>query len=281
MEIAQNTQKKISIDTPTKRKLQSPENNTAIDKKHKMTQEQSTLDAILMKLNKLDSIESTLKGMEAKIDSLTHDLQNHKEDTANKFQRMEVELVKLRGENVRLKDLENKMAQEMLVKDVMCFGVPSNYHNKVDELLDSLNRYFDTNLSRATFSNIHIAQSNKPQTTMRMKFVDQYSKRNFMLAVDAMSRDEHNKRQPIVVEDIFEELKSNQSTICGRTINFTNSLTKANQNILRMKREIKPHFFRERDGHLFLKKDTRSREVEVHSVDQVRALVTSYRNNSN
>jgi hypothetical protein len=194
---------------------------------------------------------------------------------------MQAKIDELSKENSRLKDrnnsVDNKVSQEMLTKDVMCFGVPSLYADSADDLLDSFSRYFGINLDKEAFSRIQITKSSNPQTTMRMVFGDMSSKKKFMKAVDAMSRDATNKRHPIVLEDIFEELKSDPSPLCGKTIHFANSMTKTNQEILKLKKEIQPFFLRERDGHLYLKKDKRSREEEVHSVSQVRALVASYR----
>jgi hypothetical protein len=258
-----------------KRQRESPDNNSTSNKKVKeaMTKENATLEAILQKVNKLDSIEEKLCNLEVKIDLITQDLQAHKNDTALKINNLQAQIDGLKTQN---NILSGRASQDQLKLDVMCFGLPSTYQDKADDVIDTFNRYFDLSLSRTSFTKILIAPSKNPQTSMRMSFIDMRDKQNFMSAVYMMSKESDNTLHPLMVEDIFEELKNPPNLLCGKTINFANSLTRANQEIIRMRKTIKPYILQERNGRIFIKKNKQSRSFEVHSTSQVREYVAEF-----
>lgn len=242
-----------------------------------MTNDNETLEKILQKLTKLDTIEKQLSNLEVKIDTISLDLQTHKNDTAIKINDLQCQINALKLEN---NIMAEKSAQDKIKLDVMCFGLPTTYHDKRDEIIDSFNRSFGLNLTLADFTRIRTSATKAPQTSLRMSFIDIKSKNTFMKAVDTVSRGNDGKRHPLVVEDIFEELKHPPNILCGKTISFSNSLTKMNQQLIKMKKGVKPHILFERSGQIYIKKDKDSQPLEINTVSQVREYVAEFGRNN-
>lgn len=179
------------------------------------------------------------------------------------------------GSNI--KAINNKIEQERLKLNVTGFGIPASYHEKTDEIIDSLNRTLALSLDKHSFKSIYTTNPRKqPQCTLKMKFHDMLSKTKFMKAVEKYSLDVNKKWQPITVEDIFEEFKQQSNPLCGKQVLFLNMLTPTGQEIMKLKKRIGSCILRERDGIITIKKDARSAPVEVNSVEEVHQYVAQH-----
>lgn len=270
-----------------KRERSSPESINEQNKQFKSAMEDSNhsnndLNIRIIKSleeinNRLIKIEDNQNIFYNQIKQITDELQAHKSDTRKELDNIKRDLAESKGAGTNMQKLENKINQETLKLDVTSFGIPSQYHNKPDAILQAFNNAFNTNFSRESFKFINTVSKNTPQLTTKLRFLNYKDKIEFMRAVEDFARNSEGKRQPITVEDIFEEFKSPPNALCGKLITFTNALTYQNQQIIKLKKEVKPYILSERDGRLLLKKDARSRPIEVNSIEEVRENVAKFK----
>lgn len=279
----ENFDKNTHKNTP-KRPRASPSDTDSKSKKLKDTMVNNTeaLQAINKTLQimqtQLTNIEVGQQSLENKIDSISSDLLSHKADTKQQFNSMQVQINSNRS---RIQEQDNSIAQNKLMNQATIIGIPATYHNKVEEILETLNRSLNTSLSRNSCSFVMTTLNPSKNTcTLKIRFLAHADKVKMMTAVNDFSRDTNGKWHPLVVEDIFEELKDSASPLCGKRLSFFNSLTQTNQQIIKMKSEAKPYILTERDGRITIKKEKRSRAYELNSVDATRELINKFRNNS-
>jgi hypothetical protein len=273
-----------NINTP-KRARSSPEVKTVNIKKHKQTMaDQASMNSIQQSLahiqSQLSEIKSGQTSLEEKIGALSSDMQTHKIETKTQLQNMQSQIDSMKSQPSISHSVENKFNQEMLINEVVAVGIPGNYHQKRDAIIDKLNHSLNLSLNRESFRSIFTSlQADKRLCTLRMKFVDTRDKILLMKAVDKFSRNADGKWEPLVIEDMFEEIKETPNELCGRRLSFFNALTKANQDIIKMKKTVKPYILQERDGHMFIKKTDKGRKFEIHSTDDVKIVVRKFQNN--
>lgn len=280
------------VNNNNKRKFTSPpEKNINHHKKHKdemdaaqFTAFQQALQQSLEAINtKLSSIEHGQKSIEQKFDSLSADFLKHKHETQDNLNVMQTQINELKDSQNQMEGLNNRIEQDELKQNITCTGIPAKYHNKVDELIDSLNRAFALSLDKKSFLSIFTIphKTNKKICTLKMKFRDMKDKFTLLDAVASHSRDVSGNWDPLLVEDLFEEFKNPLNELCGTRIGFFNALTNVNQSLLRMKHEVKPFLIQERDGRITMRRDKHNRRYQVNSVAEVRHLVHKLKNNQN
>lgn len=268
-----------------KRARSSPEVKTSNTKKHKQTMaDQASMNSIHQALatiqSQLSEIKSGQTSLEAKIGALSIDMQAHKHETKTQLQNLQTQIDSMKSQPSTSYSVENKVNQEMLINEVVAIGIPANYHQKKDAIIDKLNHSLSLSLNRDSFRSIFTSlQADKQLCTLRMKFVDTRDKILLMKAVDKFSRNADGKWEPLVIEDMFDEIKESPNALCGRRLSFFNALTKANQDVIKMKKTVKPYILQERDGHMFIKKTDKGRKYEVHSTDDVKNIVRKFQNN--
>jgi hypothetical protein len=205
--------------------------------------------------------------------SLKTQLEIHTAETNRTMKKQQKEVEKIQNTD-DVKALNNKFEQERLKLDITAFGIPSLYHERPDEIIDSLNRTFALTLDRKSFRRIYTMNKNKKdQCTLKMKFMDMRDKARFMKAVEEFSVDDNKKWKAITVKDIFDECKSPSHPLSDKSITFVNSLTPTNQEIIKMKKNVGECIIRERDGVISIRKDKNSNPVEVNSVEEVKKFV--------
>lgn len=220
-------------------------------------------------------VNKQLTEMTSKIEHVIVDVDNLKSKqivVENNLQHLNTKISELETTTHDLESLKNIVEQEALKCDVICFGIPSSYHMKLNDIIDCINRSLSLNLDTSSFQFIRTSNNKKlAQCSMHMKFVDYTVKLKFMNTISEMSRDRDGKRHPLTVEDIFEELKDRNDPLCGKQIYFNNKLTKLNQEMLSLKRTITPKIILwEKDGRILMKRDEKSRVVEAKSIQHIR-----------
>lgn len=257
-----------------KRPLQSPESIQNDNKK------QNTMnDQVLTALNKLQAGQDTIT---SKIDAISADiraLQTKQNSMDVRLDGVEKKVAENQEGFGNVAHLENKIAQMALARCITAFGIPSTYHNKRAELVDTLNRALDMRLSINSFRRINTFSPNADQCSAILEFTEASDKMKFMDAINALSRDHQGKWHPLTVEDIFEEVKNPPSNLCGRSITFMNTLTKLNQSMIRLKKEVQPVLLSQQDGVIYMRKDISSKRIEAKSVSHIKQFVEQCKNN--
>lgn len=243
--------------TPNKRTRESPGTTDNQEKKTKcsaMSSEGSSdnpMQYIMMKLQKLDtldnhrsdvssikteissikaavmSIESNQKLLNERINSLSHEvitISSNQKITDSNVICLSTEVNDIKQKISQIDIMKNQLDQDLLKNDISVFGIPSSYVEKPDELLCAFNQSLDLTLTKQSFKFIRFMNKKKsPTCNVFMRFGDSAIKSAFMTAVAGMSKNADGKREPITVEDIFEEFKE-PSNITGLQIHFSNSL---------------------------------------------------------
>lgn len=264
----------------------SPETSEAKKlKEYEMTDIQASLNALQSTLksmqDQLTNIQTGQHSLENKFDNLATDLQAHKINTKAQLDNMQAQIDHIKSNESQVDPLKNKIDQMRLQSNVTCTGIPSKYHNKQDDIIDTFNRTFNLALNRQSFKFIHtnVQKHDNSLCTLKMKFFDCKDKAQLMTAVNQLSRNAQDKWEPLVIEDVFEEVKDPPSALCGKRLSFFNTLTPANQQIIKMKHEVKPYILQERDGVISIKKTVKSATYEVNSKDDVREYVRKFKDN--
>jgi hypothetical protein len=260
--------------TPFKRQRESPQdpNTTAKNQRtHNMGDTDSKLDEILNKLKKLDLIEQSNIALERKFDEFRVDmdlLKSQQQQTTQKIKSVESDMKTMKEDIRAVDNLKNRFEQQALRNDVTIFGIPSTYHLKKDELIEVLNRALNLSFTINSFKFISTFNIKQSKCTARLSFLAYEDKYSLMKAAESLSKDSDGKRQPLTIEDIFEEFKD-VAPHAGQLIFFTNSLTKHTNNLLKLKSQVKPMMLYERDGKIMIKQNKEARAVEVWSKEEI------------
>lgn len=270
-----------------KRKNESPENISNIDKRHRSNMQtnenhqqsptiQESINKILENMaamnanlscqigaisTRLDSLADELKAIRSTQSILQHTVSEVTSDVTN-----------LKDKVHEIDVLRNQLEQEQLKDDISIVGVPAYYGDKHEELLDSINRACELSLSKKSFKFIRFVNKKKlDRGNVYMRFINHSEKASFMARVTSLSKDANGKRQPIVVEDFFTEHQDNPSSLTGKQMYIVNSLTPANREILKLKHQYKSqiHFMWEQDGRILMKYNQSSRVIQAYSTFHV------------
>lgn len=256
-----------SLNTPKKQKSLKSEmeeaNNALLKKLCDQMQISNTNIAALtsemqqMKVNfglQLSSLESKMEKYELQQNTTTSELATLKSDLNN---------IKI-DSMVAL----NKINQKSLELNVIGFGIPAQYIEKKQELIDKLNEKTQLSLSLRSFESIS-AQNRKKEEfcTFFFKFNETSIKKKFMLAIDKL-RTHNNKKDILTLEDLFDEYRPTNKA--GHTIAFRNQITTDNQKILKAAKGNKSiaHAW-EKDGKIWIRRAIGERPVEALSLEQV------------
>lgn len=286
-----------NINSTPKRTRESPESDNQ-EKKSKSTgmeldgpDSQQMLASIFEKLHKLDkldnlerdistikntivSIENSQKILNERLNSLSQEvivITSKQKSTDANVHDLTIEMKDIKHKVTQIDIIRNQLDQDILKCDVSAFGIPSKYADKHDDLITALNQSLDINLSSSSFKFLRFMNKKKQDTcNLFMRFNDFATKSTFMTAVNGLSKGPDGKRNPITVEDIFEEYKD-PNKLTGLEIHFSNSLTLHNRQIIKLKGTVRQaiNFMWEQDGRILMKHNNNSKIEQALSVNHV------------
>lgn len=230
------------------------------------------LKALIISVNenlikKLDEVQN---GLQLQLTNISQKVQEIEEKQATTSS--EVEFLKDGLSQVR-HDTQlalNKIEQKALELNVVGYGIPSEFSEKKDQLVEMIGKKLDIPLELKSFESINFQNNrNAPTCTYFFKFNELSTKSAFMKAVDKV-----RNKDIIPLEDFFPDLKS--SNLAGKPIAFRNQITKVNQKILEAgKKRIEIKFVWERNGKIWLRRKEGERAVEALSVEHVNYIANS------
>lgn len=285
------TTKSSSLISTPKRTRESPgatDNQEKKPKSSSMDTDQSSNQMFSIILQKFDdlqremstvnstmrSMENSLKTLYDRFNSLSQEvitISSNQKLTDSNVNALGAEVNEIKQKITQIDVMKNQLDQDLLKNDVSAFGIPSKYIDKQDELINAFNQSFDLNLSRKSFKFLRFMNRKKqPTCNLFMRFSDNAQKSAFMAAVADLAKDVNGKRQPLTVDDVFEEYKD-PNALTGLEINFSNSLTLFNRQIIKLKGTVKQaiNFMWEQDGKILMKHNSTSRVMQALSPQHV------------
>lgn len=250
----------------------------------------SNLEAILIKLQKLDKIDvilaiakdtnDILKRISPAQQSISEEPSENifpminevvlasKISSVSNTSNVDIEVNNLK-EQVSI--IQNQSDQNRLTNDVSAFGIPSTYEKRPSDLIVALNKGLGLQLTNSSFKFINFINKKKlPTCNLQMRFTDNYTKSEFMAAAIALSRDVSGRRSPLTIAHIFEEFR-NPHPLSPKEIFFTNSLSPLNRQIIKLKSKVKPsvNFMWEQGGRILMKHNSSTMIIQAQSPQHV------------
>lgn len=254
-----------------KRARESPEFQAENNKKQK---EMETSDGKLDYLvNAMKTLTNQMNNIEKKMDRIGLDIDELKSKqlvNEDRFNSIESELSVIQQDVQNTSNLRNSMEQNLLSNQMQIVNIPSSYERRNDELLMTLNNFFNTKFTKSSFKRIvFINKRKQPNCNVILNFHNSHDKAILMENVKKLSTDENGRRIPITIDDVFEEFKN--EPLAGKQLFFNNILTKLNKEILKLKTIYKHQikFMWEQDGRILMRRNENARVVEATSIQQV------------